>query len=481
MLRRYGLPPSHDPNRTIRRLAATYADRYGESEVLREVLLERCGRAGQSDTSSLFHQLAAVAGPTEALRIVSARENADSSVWPMAVAPRRSPVTSGEWYGLPSASDRQTEVSEAPYRREVGKFVRDMTGDRPPVLIFASSGMLNLLALNLELLVGAGIPVGIIASGWTRAEIEAAHTFQRPVCSVGIRVDDRSVWEWLLLEADWDFWWLDVDCFVWNPALFRLLEKAPKSAIAIGQLDVSGAAPYLQTALVGVCMSVVRDVQKDVPTSPGLYSWKCTWHGMGPSFRQPRTMRQEHMHVLARYGITDHRVARHPGLLDVYATGFIAPSTLRTQLAAHAEETGPVVSQLSDTWLMLSAAAADGGRGPFDPMWSEMDVLHTGGISFWRFFRYPLARRYPHLTQTMEMDLCATLALDLASLEATRVRLPTGYEMILQDLRALGDRWLGVGCRRIQEQTRSHRHRFARAELPLWHEVLQRIDEWSGG
>ena len=166
-------------------------------------------------------------------------------------------------------------LHERPARTRFERFIETLAMPRT-LFLFFTSGLLHFVCKNLEF-VPASQPLVLIGAGLTAGE-EAwiRRSIPRPFHHIDEHVDDRVVWEFLFETAGSDFGWLDVDCFVQNPALFTDLFTFDRDVAlnCVWSYQARGNHRMLCTHLLAVQHAVMRRVRRRVSVSPSVYSFE---------------------------------------------------------------------------------------------------------------------------------------------------------------------------------------------------------------
>lgn len=141
--------------------------------------------------------------------------------------------------------------------------------------MFFTSGLLHFVAKAVAL-VPETTNLALIGAGLTADEISwIERHLRRPLHAIPTRTDDKAIWECLFEVSEQNFGWLDVDCFVTNPALFREMATIDDD-VAINctwSYPGPGGRDILRTYFVFLNVAVIRAVQRVVSVSPMPYSY----------------------------------------------------------------------------------------------------------------------------------------------------------------------------------------------------------------
>jgi hypothetical protein len=102
--------------------------------------------------------------------------------------------------------------------------------------------------------------------------------YGRPFHHIRSRVDDNTVLEFIFGEAEHNFGWLHVDCFVLNPGLFREIVAIDDDVVAncIWSHPIEGSAhTALHSAFVFLNFKVIQDLRRrGIEVSPCAYNFR---------------------------------------------------------------------------------------------------------------------------------------------------------------------------------------------------------------
>jgi hypothetical protein len=114
----------------------------------------------------------------------------------------------------------RVQRAERKYLAKFLSFYEQLPDKRNIFYIFFSSALLHWVKTILAF-VPDRVNTVLIGSELTQGELEWLRTAQnRPFHHIPMRVDDKTVWEFLFEVNRHNFGWLDVDCFVLNPNVF---------------------------------------------------------------------------------------------------------------------------------------------------------------------------------------------------------------------------------------------------------------------
>ncbi len=167
--------------------------------------------------------------------------------------------------------------------------------------MFFTSGLLHWVRQSLRL-VPPDINVVLLGSALAPEELDWARSFARPFHSIELDVDDKTVWEFLFATNRYNFGWLDIDCFVLNPALFyEMVRLAPDS---LGNCVFSFASgrdvDVLLTYFLFLNVEAIRAVTARVPVSPCTYTYHRSRAGRKAAYAFAKVLTPEILEILAR-------------------------------------------------------------------------------------------------------------------------------------------------------------------------------------
>ena len=128
------------------------------------------------------------------------------------------------------AAQRQSRAEEQANLREFAAFYRhEVRGLDAPLFMFFTSGLLHWVSATLRR-VPDDIPVVLVGSGLTGAELSWLDRCGRPMHHVRMPIDDATMWDYLLETAERDFGWLDIDCLVLDRGILDDVRRLPPGA-----------------------------------------------------------------------------------------------------------------------------------------------------------------------------------------------------------------------------------------------------------
>lgn len=174
-------------------------------------------------------------------------------------------------------------ASTLPYklreRRELEEFRRfyeELPHQRDVLYLFFSSSLLHWVGTVLRFL-PESVNAVLIGSALTPAEVAWLRTSQpRPFHHIPLRVDDKTVWEFLFAVNRYNFGWLDIDCFVLEPAVFSEMTAMADDVCMSSAYSYDGHGGVRVVATHFVFVNArVRDAIRatGVEVSPCTYSY----------------------------------------------------------------------------------------------------------------------------------------------------------------------------------------------------------------
>lgn len=278
--------------------------------------------------------------------------------------------------------DHRLARQERPELIAFQRFYHRLERKRDPVFMFFTTGLMHWMVsaerhvppdVNLVLL-GSGLSEE--EQGWIRDNLD------RPFHNVGLEIDDNTAWEFLFATNQFDFAYMDIDCFVLEPSLFSDMMRFPGDAAvnAVWTYEAAPGVPIGCTHLVAVNVEAVRELRRrNRYMSPTNYDWEGS---MVPTLhhrtycRVP-TPRQRRM-LLQVLPADERGRPRSPGASPFFDT--LVAYQLMAATAGY--RTHPVRPLAHRTQAMFAEQnAADEHRVWQQDMTDE--VVHVGGISYY--------------------------------------------------------------------------------------------------
>jgi hypothetical protein len=337
--------------------------------------------------------------------------------------------------------ERRRRREELPHFYRMRDFIASIEAP-DPFYMFFTEGMLHWVR-NAERLVPADVNLVLIGSAlppderrWLREQIA------RPMHNIELGVDDNTTWEFLFDANRGNFGYLDADCFVLNPDIFREMTRIePTVAInGIWTYDATSGRPIACTHFVFVNAAVAARMRaRGEYLSPTNYDWE----GATLSLLHPRdycrvpTMRQRR--ILLQVLPPDERGRPRPPGGNRFFDTLVA-----YQVAAYAAgyRTQPVRPLAHRTEASLRReAGAD--RAPVWQQDMSDELVHVGGVSYYQ--------RWFHTPRLRGMYLAAEYAL----IEPVAQLLPPAYT---RRLRMLETELTHLGVNPADTAELIHRH-----------------------
>lgn len=187
---------------------------------------------------------------------------------------RRIPPTwAGRYYEL------RSRRIEQPHLERFQEFYAGLPDQRDPFYVFFTSGLLHWLHKNLSL-VPPQVNLVLVGAGLTPEEVEWLQGCGRPFHHIDLQADDKTVWRFLVATNRHSFGWLDVDCFVFKPGLFREMADIGDDVFANCAWSFEAAGRrILQTYFLFLNTDALRAVQEKIPVSSNTYSYDLSRRG----------------------------------------------------------------------------------------------------------------------------------------------------------------------------------------------------------
>lgn len=234
----------------------------------------------------------------------------------------------------------------------------DRVCDQPGVFFtFCSTGLLHVQAANLRTL-PRDFPVACVFSELAPEELAwVERNLSVPWFNIPLRVDDKTIWEFLFRTCRHPFGWLDADCFLLDLVVVRELTY-DEGCVLSGPM-IRRPLPLIRTPLVYCRPELIERVQVDgAPVSPATYAPVPTRLGRHAPHAWSRMLDAAHVsHLTRRFDVDEWGVPRNGqrGIYDCYAGGAIL-HTDETR-APHAFQPEPAVHPLFDTLVLFQLSA----------------------------------------------------------------------------------------------------------------------------
>lgn len=313
-----------------------------------------------------------------------------------------------------------------PHLDEFRTFYRKLENQRDVFYMFFTGGLLH-WAVKAESYIPPDVNLVLIGSDLSVAEREwLAANINRPFHHISMLVNDWPVWDFLLATNRFNFGWVDIDCLVFNPQIFReATDLPPRAAVnCVWSYDSGYGCRIANTYLMFVNMDAVRALSaRRIPVWARPHDWRggdrSEQAGMRCFYRIPSARERRLMRTVAPPD--DQGRPRAPGSRNFFDTMSVF------QILAHAiGYDAHHVRRLENPML----GPITPGQEHEQPQEMSDEILHVGGISYYsEHFHNPAVRiRY--------------LAADYLTLRGLAPRLPAGYQdrlrSVADELRALG-------------------------------------------
>lgn len=260
-------------------------------------------------------------------------------------------------YDAPVGDLRTMDALEATHFAEVSSFC-DRVCDQPGIFFtFCSTGLLHVLAANLRT-VPRDFPVACIFAALTPEELEwAKRNIAAPWLNIPLKVDDKTIWEFLFRACRHPFGWLDADCLVLDLSILREL-TFDEGCVLSGPM-IRRPLPLIRTPLVYCRPELIDKVRVDgAAVSPATYSTTLTRLGRHASHAWSRILEPSHVaHLARRFAVDRWGVPRNGqrGIYDCFSNGALR-HTDETR-APHAFLPEEALHPLFDTLVLFQMSA----------------------------------------------------------------------------------------------------------------------------
>ena len=287
--------------------------------------------------------------------------------------------------------DRRLARLERPHLAEFREFYERLPDKRDVFYMFFAEGLLHWV-VNATRLVPPEVNLVLIGSALPTAEQEFIRAeLGRPFHNIRLGVDDNTAWEYLFATNRHNFGYLDIDCFVLEPALFAEM-AAVEAGVAVNAIWTYEAAPGVPigcTHFAFVNVPVIEALRsRDRLLSPTNYNWA----GSDLPFLHNRTYcrvptRHQRRLLLELLPPDERGRPEPPGQAPFFDT------LVAYQVVASASgyPTHPVRALRHRTQATLADLGPDGTR-----VWQQDvsdELVHVGGVSYyWKFFHLPQLR-----------------------------------------------------------------------------------------
>lgn len=304
------------------------------------------------------------------------------------------------------------QISTLPYklreRRELAAFRRfyeTLPRKEDAVYLFFSSSLLHWVGTVLRF-IPESVNAVLIGSALTPEEVAWLRASQpRPFHHVETRVDDKTIWEMLFAVNRHNFGWLDIDCFVLNPAIFEEMAAMPDDVCMSSAYSYRG---HGGEQVVATYFAFVNARARDAIRATGVEVSPCTYCYV--SDREGRHVPQATTRVPTR-----RQIALLRGQLPLDDLGRpIPPSMIKEKFFAPVFDTLVLYQFLAKALgyrvqLVRQVSAIAG-----TPESYSSELIHIAAASYFRTLKRYEHYRPPHLT------------------EADREQILTYYRLLLQ-------------------------------------------------
>jgi hypothetical protein len=326
-------------------------------------------------------------------------------------------------------SEQELDELEKPVRNAFASFLSDeklLGTDSPVIGMTFRTGGVHFAVKALEF-VSSELTVVLVGTSLTDEEVEFLRSTGRPVFNFDQRFDNELVYEMIMDYTSGLFGWVDADCFVLNPAIWRALLAPMADDMAAHATFTYEPLGFAKTPLV-VWHPRAREVLKAEGTTLNSYAPEPTNVGRASPYSISRIVGERHRrHLEQVLGVgPDGELLPHDGLLDVYDNGRTVPSRRRQEASGWF---GPEVRRtgwLVDTPMMGGVALLAHGLKTkavvADNIQISDDIIHVGASSYRERMRQEGANTV-YLARFRLTDLFEVLLAD----EVVRQGLKTGY------------------------------------------------------
>lgn len=253
---------------------------------------------------------------------------------------------------------------EGEHLREFQRFYAALPEKKDIFYMFFTTGLLQWASRALSF-IPQEVNVVLLGSDLQKSEVAwIQENLRRPFHHILLRVDDKTVWEFLFATNAHNFGWVDVDCFVLQPSLFAEMARIEPKTVAntVWSVKAPGDLDMLCTFFLFLNVDAIRAVSSEIAVLPDVYSHQLARRPTSP-YAVTKLLTPAHMHWLEKVVPTDAEG------LPVYVNGEGYFDTLQTfQLISNA--LGFRVNRVRPLTLAEQL--------------SSEDVVHIGKSSYYR-------------------------------------------------------------------------------------------------
>ncbi len=193
---------------------------------------------------------------------------------------------------------------EEPYLRKFRDFYAQLPDKDKILFAFFTSDMLHWVA-KWHPFIPRDVNLVLIGANLAPEEIDwVKNTLERPFYHIDVHFDDNTAWRFIFETAERSFGWIDVDCFVFNPALFReMAEIGPRTAVnSIWSYTSHERVDILKTFWVYLNMAAIQAVRNSgVTVSPSTYTLGYSQDGREEAHSFSRMLSKKHIELMRPY------------------------------------------------------------------------------------------------------------------------------------------------------------------------------------
>lgn len=288
-----------------------------------------------------------------------------------------------------ASSEAELDRIEQPVRTAFSAFMAETGLKRSQSPLFAltfRTGGMHFAAKALEF-VPKEIDVLIAGTNLTPAEVDFLAATGRPVFNSSHRYDNELVYEMLMNETEGPFGWVDADCFVLNPVIWRRLLAPMDDDVASHTAFTYDPLGFAKSVLV-LFDRKARDLLRSEGTTLNSYALEPTNVGRAAPHAISRLLCDRHHRDLRQVlGVEpDGGLRPHDGYLDIFANGRTVNTRKRAQTGQWFGADAAPVGWLIDTPMMAEVVLRARGFKTKRVIESNreisQDVIHVGASSY---------------------------------------------------------------------------------------------------